>query len=265
MRAYLYGAGLLVHQNKIPAAVIVLERRRIGRASIDDRTSRPAALPAPRALLADSARTSSIRSGRPAAVPALPDSSRAPHGSQSRHHSANRMTVGRRWRGAVQAFFVLGLALFSAVWLRNTASAIASGRSDTADRLAIVEAAARLRSSGAVLVLGSWASSPAMALATGEFWVGNAWSMVGEKVYPGQLFLSGDGYLRTWKEGLGSGWDFPQRQSVSVSLCRGAGVAALPGAAQGSPCNRAGRVGRHHSVLAAQSANCAARSSPLPT
>ena len=128
------------------------------------------------------------------------------------------LTVGQR-RGAVQAFFVLGLALFSAVWLRNTASAIASRRSDTADRRAIVEAAASLQSSGAVLVLGSWASSPARALATGEFWVGNAWSMVGEKVYPGQLFLSGDGYLRTWKEGLGSGWDFPQFNS---SLSRSA-------------------------------------------
>ena len=43
--------------------------------------------------------------------------------------------------------------------------------------------------------------------------------MVGEKVYPGQLFLSGDGYLRTWKEGLGSGWDFPH---VNPSLSRSA-------------------------------------------
>ena len=129
------------------------------------------------------------------------------------------LTVGRRRRGAVQACFVIGLALFSAVWLRNTASAIASGRSDIAEHLAIVEAAASLQSSGAVLVLGPWASSPARALATGEFWVGNAWSMVGEKVYPGQLFLSGDGYLRTWKEGLGRGWDFPH---VNASLSRSA-------------------------------------------
>ena len=43
--------------------------------------------------------------------------------------------------------------------------------------------------------------------------------MVGERLYPGQLFLIGDGYLRTWKEGLGTGWEWPK---VNPSLSRSA-------------------------------------------
>ena len=219
MRAYLYGTGLLVRQNKIPAAVILLSVA--GLVTLRSTT------------VLHGPQHSQLR-----ALCVLTLLELLQYGVVARQPYPRYLipavllmgvnlviiqrigsTVGRRRRGAVQAFFVLGLVLFSAVWLRNTASAIASGRSDTAEHLAIVEAAASLQSSGAVLVLGPWASSPARALATGEFWVGNAWSMVGEKVYPGQLFLGGDGYLRTWKEGLGRGWDFPH---VNASLSRSA-------------------------------------------
>ena len=122
-----------------------------------------------------------------------------------------RLALAAWWqrRRAVQTAVVIGLVVFLGVWLRNTASQFAIMKLDHAERLATVDAAARLQSSGAVVVLGTWASSPAYALAMGQFWVGDAWSTVGARVYPGQLFLTAEGYLRTWNEGLGSGWEWP--------------------------------------------------------
>ena len=124
------------------------------------------------------------------------------------------LTVWQQRRRTVQAIVMLGVVALLAIWLRNTASALASTKSDAAEHWAAVEAAESLQTSGAVIVLGSWASSPAYALAIGQFWVGDAWSMVGEELYPGQLFLSGEGYLKTWHGGLGTGWEWPNINPV---------------------------------------------------
>ena len=124
------------------------------------------------------------------------------------------LSVWHQRRRTVQAFLMLGLAVLLSVWVRNTRSALASTKSDAAEHWATVEAAANLQKSGAVMVLGSWASSPAYALAIGQFWVGDAWGKVGEELYPGQLFLSGEGYLKTWNQGLGAGWEWPNINPV---------------------------------------------------
>ncbi len=208
MRTYLHGAELLVRQNKIPAAVIVISvgvlfafRSRITLPGSPQRELRALGVLTLLELLqyALVARQAYPRYLIPAVLLM---------GVNLVIIQRIGVPAGRR-RGVVHALFVLGFVFCSAGWLRNTASAIASARSDTADHLAIVEAAASLRKSGAVVVMGLWASSPARGLANAQFWAGNAWSTVAEKVYPGQLFLTGEGYLKTWQEGLGRGWDWP--------------------------------------------------------
>ncbi len=124
------------------------------------------------------------------------------------------LAVWQQRRRTVQAIFMLGFAAVLAIWMRNTMSALKSTRLDAAEHWAAVDAAATLQRSGAVVVLGSWASSPAFAFAIGQFWVGDAWAKVGEELYPGQLFLSGEGYLKTWTQGLGTGWEWPNINPV---------------------------------------------------
>ena len=118
-------------------------------------------------------------------------------------------TVWAQRRRTVHVVAAVSLVLLTAVWMRNVASQLASLRSETADRLATVDAATSLRKSGAVVISGTWSSAPSHAFAMGEFWVGDAWRDVAEKVYPDQLALSGEGYLRNWHESLGSGWNWP--------------------------------------------------------
>ena len=91
MRAYLYGAGLLVRQNKIPAAVILLSVAVLVTLRSTTVLHGPQRSQLRALCVLTLLELLTVRSGRPSAVPALPDSSRAPHGSQSRHHSANRI------------------------------------------------------------------------------------------------------------------------------------------------------------------------------
>jgi len=115
-------------------------------------------------------------------------------------------------RSVARAGLVLALAALSAVWLRNVTAEIGAMKQQRLERGAVADAADSLRKSGAVVVLGPWASSPASALAQGAYWTGDTWSSVGELLYPGQQFMRPDGQVRTWHDGLGNGWDWPGRQ-----------------------------------------------------